>query len=83
MRFDNWTEFLEHQRQQAVMLRITERVMINRAHGPVYPADQIFRFTDTPLRSVKVVILGQDPYHGPGQADGLALILGQRENAGC
>lgn len=41
----------------------------------VYPA-QVFRALDlTPLEAVRVVILGQDPYHGPGQAQGLAFSV--------
>lgn len=35
----------------------------------------------TPLESVKVVILGQDPYHGPGQAMGLSFGAPRREGA--
>lgn len=44
---------------------------------PVYPpAKQIFHAFDlTPLSNVKVVILGQDPYHGAGQAMGLAFSV--------
>ena len=43
----------------------------------VYPSDpEIFNaFTHTPLSQVKVVILGQDPYHGPGQAHGLSFSV--------
>ena len=46
----------------------------------VYPA-QVFRALQlTPLRETRVVVLGQDPYHGPGQAEGLAFSVpaGQR-----
>ncbi len=40
------------------------------------PADEIFNaFHFTPLSRVKVVILGQDPYHGPGQAHGLCFSV--------
>ncbi|MDQ3511741.1 MAG: uracil-DNA glycosylase [Pseudomonadota bacterium] len=40
------------------------------------PAPQIFAaFQATPLDSVKVVLLGQDPYHGPGQAHGLSFSV--------
>ena len=40
------------------------------------PGSQIFRaFELTPLNDVKVVILGQDPYHGPGQAHGLSFSV--------
>ena len=42
------------------------------------PGSQIFRaFELTPVHSVKVVILGQDPYHGPGQANGLCFSVGE------
>ena len=40
------------------------------------PAKLIFNaFNKTPLPAVKVVIVGQDPYHGPGQAHGLAFSV--------
>lgn len=40
------------------------------------PGSQIFRaFELTPVQDVKVVILGQDPYHGPGQAHGLSFSV--------
>ena len=40
------------------------------------PGSQIFKaFEPTPLPQVKVVILGQDPYHGPGQAHGLSFSV--------
>lgn len=44
---------------------------------PIYPpADEIFNaFHFTPLKDVKVVILGQDPYHGRGQAEGLCFSV--------
>lgn len=46
----------------------------------VYPADPLRALRLTPLADVRVVILGQDPYHGPGQAEGLAfsVVAGQR-----
>ena len=48
-----------------------------RARGDVYPpADQVFAALErTPFEGAKVVLLGQDPYHGPGQAHGLALSV--------
>ena len=40
------------------------------------PGSQIFKaFELTPVQNVKVVILGQDPYHGPGQAHGLSFSV--------
>lgn len=48
-----------------------------RAGKPVYPpGPQIFAALDTtPFDAVKVVVLGQDPYHGPGQAHGLCFSV--------
>jgi uracil-DNA glycosylase len=47
------------------------------ARAMIYPKmGEIFRaFTLTPLPQVKVIILGQDPYHGPGQAEGLCFSV--------
>ena len=40
------------------------------------PSEDVFNaFHFTPLSKVKVVILGQDPYHGPGQAHGLCFSV--------
>ena len=48
-----------------------------KRHHTVYPPGKdIFRAFDlTPFDAVKVVILGQDPYHGPGQAHGLSFSV--------
>ncbi len=48
-----------------------------RSHTCYPPGKQIFAaFDHTPFEAVKVVILGQDPYHGPGQANGLCFSGG-------
>ena len=41
----------------------------------VYPPQPLRALELTPLAAVRVVILGQDPYHGPGQAEGLAFSV--------
>jgi len=41
----------------------------------VYPSNPLRALALTPLEQVRVVILGQDPYHGPGQAEGLAFSV--------
>lgn len=41
----------------------------------VYPFDPFRALTLTPLSRVRVLVLGQDPYHGPGQAQGLAFSV--------
>lgn len=56
---------------------LTARVRHDYASGPVYPpASQIFAaFDASPFNDTKVVIIGQDPYHGKGQANGLAFSV--------
>jgi uracil-DNA glycosylase len=41
------------------------------------PPEQVFRFATTPLKSQRVLIFGQDPYHGQGQACGLAFSVNE------
>jgi uracil-DNA glycosylase len=45
------------------------------AGAVVYPADPLRALRATPLERTRVVILGQDPYHGAGQAEGLAFSV--------
>lgn len=45
------------------------------AGATIFPQDPFHALTLTPLAAVKVVVLGQDPYHGPGQAHGLAFSV--------
>jgi uracil-DNA glycosylase len=45
------------------------------AGATIYPADVFRALALTPLSRVRVLILGQDPYHGPGQAEGLAFSV--------
>ena len=51
-----------------------------QAGATIYPPQPLRALQLTPLDQVRVVILGQDPYHGPGQAEGLAFSVpvGQR-----
>lgn len=60
---------------------LIEHVAARQAAGAtVYPAAVFQALVLTPREAVRVVILGQDPYHGPGQAEGLAFSVpaGQR-----
>jgi uracil-DNA glycosylase len=45
------------------------------AGDTIYPPEPFRALSLTPLSQVRVVILGQDPYHGPGQAEGLAFSV--------
>lgn len=69
--------------EQPCMQALREFLVQEKAAGQtIYPpGDEIFAaLNTTPLSQVKVVILGQDPYHGPGQAHGLCFSVrrGQR-----
>jgi uracil-DNA glycosylase len=68
-------EFAKTYFQNIVTFLKTEK-MANRTIYP--PGSLIFNaFNTTPYNNVKVVILGQDPYHGPGQAHGLCFSVAQ------
>ena len=72
-----WKEALSEEFAQPYFDALTSRVRSDYAAGPVYPpARSIFAaFDASPFESTKVVIIGQDPYHGPGQANGLAFSV--------
>ena len=69
-----WQAPLERWRggAQPLIERIEAR---QRAGALVYPAQPLRALELTPLANCRVVILGQDPYHGPGQAEGLAFSV--------
>lgn len=72
----SWQQRLAHEFAQPYMQQLLAFVAQERSLGKaVYPpADQMFAaLRSTPYDQVKVVIIGQDPYHGPGQAVGLAF----------
>lgn len=57
---------------QALCLFLRQRL---DSGATIYPPEPLRALALTPLNRVKVVILGQDPYHGPGQAEGLAFSV--------
>lgn len=73
-----WRNFFTQPHQQQCLQSVLTRVQQARDNGvTIYPpAAEVFRaFELTPLAKVRVVILGQDPYHGPGQAHGLSFSV--------
>ena len=73
-----WQDALGPQKEAEYFTRLLARVEAEREAGKViYPPQQdVFNALKyTPLESVKVVILGQDPYHGPDQAHGLCFSV--------
>lgn len=78
-----WMAVLGEEFQQLYMQTLREFLRAEQAAGEViYPPPSAFfaALNKTPLSQVRVVILGQDPYHGPGQAHGLSfsVLPGQR-----
>lgn len=76
---DSWKTRLAAQFAADHMAALSQFLRAEKAAGKrIYPpGGQIFRAFDlTPFEQVKVVILGQDPYHGPAQAHGLSFSVG-------
>ncbi len=77
----SWKEKLQGEFEQEYFTELTKFVKEAYTKGTVYPAPKnIFRAFDLcPFERVKVVILGQDPYHGERQANGLAFAVNEKE----
>lgn len=73
----DWREALSTEFSKPYFKELQSFLAESYQNGRVYPpASYLMRaFECTPLNSVKVVILGQDPYHGEGQANGLAFSV--------
>lgn len=73
-----WLAHLESEFSQDYMQNLRQFLRNEKSQGKQIfpPGEQIFNaLNTTPLGRVKVVILGQDPYHGPGQAHGLCFSV--------
>ena len=74
----SWKKVLQKEFNQSYFLNIVQHIKTEKAQKKtIYPTgNNIFNaFNLTPFENVKVVILGQDPYHGPGQAHGLCFSV--------
>ncbi len=75
---ESWLEALKAEFQQPYFAAIKQFLLNEKKKGTtVYPPGPLIfnAFNRTPFDKVKVVILGQDPYHGPGQAHGLCFSV--------
>lgn len=75
---DSWKEVLKSEFTKPYFLQIATHLKTEKATKAVIypPGPLIFNaFSHTPFDKVKVVILGQDPYHNPGQAMGLSFSV--------
>lgn len=78
---NDWDEFLEGQFRQNYYKQLQKFLCREYETETIYPAQSQWftAFQLTPYKDVKVVILGQDPYHGPNQAHGLAFSVPKGE----
>ena len=75
----SWKQRLAPEFEKDYFVRLTEFVRQEYSRTTIYPpARLIFNaFDHCPFDSTKVVIIGQDPYHGPGQAHGLCFSVAE------
>ena len=76
----SWKEILKGEFSKPYFQQIPLHIKTEKSQGKIIypPGSVIFNaFNTTPFNKVKVVILGQDPYHGPGQAHGLCFSVQQ------
>lgn len=77
---ESWQAQVGDQFDQPYMRALQDFLSDEKAAEKVIypPSEQVFAaFNQTPFNNVKVVILGQDPYHGPSQAHGLCFSVAQ------
>ncbi len=75
---DSWKEELKEEFQKPYFTSIVNFLKTEKQAGKIIypPGKQIFNaFEFTPFSKVKVVVIGQDPYHNPGQAHGLSFSV--------
>jgi uracil-DNA glycosylase len=73
-----WTQLLQAHFQSDVGQALSVKLSAHlAAQKVIYPRTPYKALALTPFDKVRVVILGQDPYHGPGQAEGLAFSVGE------
>lgn len=74
---ESWKAVLEDEFESTYFKKLSETVKEAYLKGPVFPPPKVIfnAFQYCPFNRVKVVILGQDPYHGPNQAHGLCFSV--------
>ena len=77
MKFKTWREFVEAEAEKPYFRQLMKKVDAERARTEVFPSseDMFLCFKVCPLEKVRVVIVGQDPYHGAGQAHGMSFSV--------
>ena len=76
---NDWDNILEEEYNKEYFLKIKEKVREEYKHKTIFPpASRVFyALRETSYKDTKVVILGQDPYHGVGEANGLCFSVNE------
>ncbi len=73
---NSWKEIFKDYPKRNELGITVDNINKKRQVATIYPPKElVFRVFDLPLQDIKVVILGQDPYHNPGQACGLSFSV--------
>ena len=73
---ESWKPILKSEFDQPYFKELAAFLHDAYEHKTIYPPkQQVFSAFTTDLNNIKVVIIGQDPYHGPRQANGLAFSV--------
>jgi uracil-DNA glycosylase len=74
---DSWKEVLADEFGSSYFMELKEFLLDEKAKYTIYPPGNLIfnAFRLTPFQNVRVVVIGQDPYHGPGQAHGLSFSV--------
>ena len=77
MKHNSWRELIEFEAGKPYFRQLIRAVDMAREKAEIYPAreDMFSCFVVCPLDKTKVVVIGQDPYHGPGQAHGMSFSV--------
>ena len=75
---EQWKKIMKDEFKQPYFLQLIQHIKTEKSQGKqIYPPGPLIfnAFNSTPFNQVKVVVLGQDPYHGHGQAHGLSFSV--------
>jgi uracil-DNA glycosylase len=74
---ESWKSKLSEEFEKDYFIKLTEFIRMEYHQKTVYPPGSLIfnAFNRCPFQKLKVVIIGQDPYHGPGQAHGLCFSV--------
>jgi uracil-DNA glycosylase len=74
---DGWAKVLQKEFEAPYFLQLKQFLLKEKSIAPVYPPGPLIfaAFNRSSFAATRVVIIGQDPYHGPGQANGLCFSV--------